>query len=296
MNRCAFASYHPAVMLAFFVGAIVLCVIVQQPLFQVVGMVAAACLYVGIRGRAAFKVIGGLAVAFVVIALINPLFTTMGVDVLFTYFGGRRYTLQGLVYGCSTSAMFVTIMLWFASYSHLMTSDRFSYLFGGVAPAFTLVLTMVLRLVPSYQRKAAQISTARKCIGKSAFDGGLRHRVEDGASILSSLTTWSLEGAIVTADSMRSRGYGLGKRTSFARYRPRPADFVLAAVLVVAFVGVCACVLSGVLEVMYLPQIDMKPLDGVGWLALLGFCIFLLAPTAINGGEALKWRCSLSRI
>ena len=296
MNRCAFSSYHPAVMLAFFVGAIVLGVIIQRPLFQVAGLVAAACLYVSIRARAAFKVIGGLAVAFVVIALVNPLFTPQGADVLFTYFGGRPYTLQGLVYGCSTSAMFVTIMLWFASYSHLMTSDRFSYLFGGVAPAITLVLTMVLRLVPSYQRKATHISTARKGIGKSAFDGGLRHRVEDGALVLSALATWSLEGSITTADSMRSRGYGLGKRTSFARYRMRASDGVLAALLAASFVGVCACVLSGALDVTYLPQLVMKPLDGIGWLALLGFGLFLFAPTAINGGEALKWRCSLSRI
>ena len=34
-------------------------------------------------------------------------------------------------------------------------------------------------------------------------------------SILGALTSWALEGSVVTADSMRSRGYGTSKRTSF---------------------------------------------------------------------------------
>ena len=44
--------------------------------------------------------------------------------------------------------------------------SKFTYQFGRAIPALSLVLTMVLRLVPSYRRKADALMTARACIGK----------------------------------------------------------------------------------------------------------------------------------
>lgn len=292
----SFDAFHPLSMFCFFACAIILTVIAPRPLFQAIAALAAACLYVSIRGRSAFKAIGGLAAAFVVIALINPLFTTMGSDVLFTYLGGRPYTLQGLAYGASTSAMFVTIMLWFGSFNRLMTTDRLMHLFGTMAPSLTLVLTMVLRLIPSYQRKASQISTARTCIGRSALEGSLPHRVQDGMDILSSLAAWSLEAGIITADSMRSRGHGSGPRTSFALHRIRARDVALLIIMASCFAMVCASALSGSLDATYLPRIQVAPLAASGWAALACFSIVLFAPFAINMKEAIQWRCSMSRI
>ena len=49
-------------------------------------------------------------------------------------------------------------------------------------------------------------------------------------SSLSTMATVSythLEGGIITADSMRSRGYGSGKRTNFAIYRFDGRDVIL---------------------------------------------------------------------
>lgn len=45
--------------------------------------------------------------------------------------------------------------------------------------------------------------------------------------ILSAMLTWSFENAVETADSMRSRGYGLKGRTSFSIYRMSRRDWVL---------------------------------------------------------------------
>ena len=67
--------------------------------------------------------------------------------------------------------MLVAMMLWFASFHLVMTSDKFTYLFGRAIPALSLVLTMVLRLVPSYRRKADALMTARACIGKGPAEG-----------------------------------------------------------------------------------------------------------------------------
>ncbi len=208
MRPDAFSTHHPAVTLTFFVGVIVLCVLVQQPVVQAVGLMGAVLYYLCLRGRNAWRLLVAMALALVMLAAINPLFNTLGDTVLFTCLGTRPYTLEALAYGASTATMFVSVMLWFACYAQVMSTDKFTYLFGRRAPALTLVLTMTLRLVPSYARKARQISTARRCAGLSMTQGSVRERVRDGASLLSALTSWALEGAVTTADSMRSRGYG----------------------------------------------------------------------------------------
>ena len=72
----------------------------------------------------------------------------------------------------ANAAMFVSVMVWFASYNEIMTSDKFLYIFGRVVPSVSMILTMVLRFVPNYTRKAKQIANARKCIGKAGDEGG----------------------------------------------------------------------------------------------------------------------------
>ena len=84
-----------------------------------------------------------------VVTLSAPLFNTQGATVLLRWWGGRPYTLEALALGASTGLMLVAMMLWFASFHLVMTSDKFTYLFGRAIPALSLVLTMVLRLVPS---------------------------------------------------------------------------------------------------------------------------------------------------
>ena len=102
-----------------------LCVIVQQPALQAVGLVGAAIYHLVLRGRDAWRLLVGLALAFVILAAVNPLFDTLGDTVLFTYLHGRPYTLEALAYGASTACMFVTIMLWFAlSLIHISEPTR----------------------------------------------------------------------------------------------------------------------------------------------------------------------------
>lgn len=291
-----FRSCHPGVQMGFFAGALILCALAQHPLFQATGFVAATVLYLSMKGSAGWKLVGGMGVVMVALALVNPLFNAQGHTVLFTYLGGRPYTLQGLAYGASTALMFASILMLFASYALVMTSDRFTFLFGSSAPALTLVLTMVLRLIPNYLAKASQVADARRCIGRSPASGTVGQRIRASAAVLSALISWALEGAVVTADSMRSRGYGTGERTSYARYRFDRRDGLLAVLLAVSFSLSLAYSLSGDASVRYLPSLDIPPFSPFGWAAFGAFALFMFLPAAVNGKEAIAWRFSLSRI
>lgn len=291
-----FDAYHPAVNLLFFIVAIVLAVLASDPIFLIINVVCSAAYYLSLKGLKGWRVLGGMAILFVLLMLANPLFNTMGNTVLFTWLGNRPYTLEALAFGASTSAMFVAVLLWFFCYNQVMTTDKFTYLFGGLMPAITLVFTMVLRLVPTYQRKAAEILNARACIGHSVAEGSVKQRSVAAVTLLSSLVSWALEGAVITADSMRARGYGVGKRTTFATYRFTARDVALLVVLValsvLAFVGYY----GGTTPITYYPTIVATVFTPLGVTGLVASLVLLAVPTVLSIWEAVVWRISLSKI
>lgn len=295
LNR-GFATYHPAVAFAFFFGAIVLSVLAARPLAQGIGLLGAALCYALVAGSRAWRALAALAVAFLAIALVNPLFDPHGETVLLTLPWSRPYTLQALLFGVSVACMFSTVLLWFFSFSEVMTSDSLTYLFGWLAPSITLTIVMALRMLPTYRRMARDISEARACIGAGPMQGGVASKVRGSLSVLSSLVTRALEGSIVTADSMRCRGFGSGARSSCRRYAFRARDVVMLALLCVAWLGAAAYLLDGgdSLGLPFAAGGSSPSLAGVA--GLLSYCVFCLAPVLIHVFEVISWSISLSKI
>lgn len=228
-----FSLYHPVVGFIFFTGAIVLGMFFVHPIFLGTSVLLSATYYLSLKGARGWRLIGVLLIVFIAISIINPLFNTLGNTVLFMYLGGRRFTLEAQYYGMATGIMFSCIMLWFACYNLVMTSDKFIYLFGRLMPSISLILTMVLRLIPNFKKKLITISGVRRCIGKEVGN----KPTQNAAVLLSVMASWALEGAVQTSDSMRSRGYGLPGRTSFCIYRFGRRDAVLLTVMLAADIG-----------------------------------------------------------
>ena len=133
-----------------------------------------------------------------------------------------------------------------------------------------------------------QISSARKAIGKTADSGSRKESVKNGMTVLSALTDWALEGSIITADSMRCRGYGAAKRTNFQIYRMTTRDWVLLALILLFG----AFTMLGEKSAEFIPALQIAPIDwhfGV-------YCLFLLIPTALYLKEAITWHILRSGI
>lgn len=294
-KKDTFSTFHPVINFTFYIGAFVLGMMLIHPVFLVISAAAAAAFYITVKGRKAKKLILGMVPLFLMLAFVNPLFNTYGERILFTWWKGRPYTLEALSYGMSLAGMVVTILLWFASYSFVMTSDKFLYLFGKTVPSVSLVLTMILRLLPNYEKKIAQISSARKSIGMSAENGTSREKAAHGLTIVSTMTSWALEGGIIMADSMRSRGFGSGKRTTFSVYRFETRDKILLAVMTGLLAVVIFCCVMGGSSAQYTPEfsVAMNPYTAVGAVA---YGIFLAIPAAVNIMEEIIWHILRSKI
>ncbi len=289
MAKDAFSKYHPAVCFSFFAGAIGFGVVIQHPAYLVAGLLAAIICYLLLKGRAGWRFVLGMIPAVFLISAINPLFNTQGKHILFLLFG-RPYTLEALYYGIAVACVFAITLFWFGCYSHVMTSDKFTALFGRLIPALSLLVVMILRLIPALLRKASQISAARRAIGKGADTSDrIKQRLHSGMGILSALTDWALEGSISTADSMRARGYGTARRTSFGSYPMTLRDQAMLLILGVLILGV---IFGGSTAARYVPRLTVAPLSwGFG-----AYCAYLAIPIFIYGKEVLAWHISKSKI
>lgn len=293
MNADAFSRHHPAVNFLFFVGAIGSAMLIQHPAYLLAGLIGGGAYYLLLNGSGGWKMIGGMVPLFLLVTFTNPLLNTYGQTVLFTYFD-RPYTLEALYYGGAIAAVFVEMLLWFGCYNAVLTSDKFTSLFGNLIPALSLLLVMVLRLIPSFLRKAGQISGARSSIGKGTTEqDSLGEKLSEGLTVLGSLTSWALEGSVVTADSMRSRGYGSGRHTSFMRYTMTPSDWAL---IIVQILLLAVMLFYGDRTAVYTPDFYVAPVTGGFAIGLLAYWAFLLIPTALRIKEAVQWHISISRI
>ena len=288
----AFSKCHPAVNVLFFVGAIGCGVVIQHPAYLLVGIVTGAAYYLLLNGCKGIKMILGLVPLFLFLTAINPLLNTYGKTPLFCLFD-RPYTLEALAYGAAVASVFVVMMLWFGCYNKVLTSDKFTSLFGNLIPAISLLLVMVFRMVPNLMRKAAQITGARKSIGKGAGEAATtKEKLNDGMTVLGALTSWALEGSVVTGDSMRARGYGAAKRSSFIIYRMTLTDWLLVAVMLILLALVITAACLGQMAAVFTPEFQIAT---ISW-GIIPYTVYLLIPTALHTKEAILWHITRSKI
>ncbi|MEC4175404.1 energy-coupling factor transporter transmembrane component T [Adlercreutzia sp. R7] len=295
-TRDIFSHCHPTVVLAYFAGIIGVTMLVMSPVFAGLSLVGATMACLAVRGRSALPLIGGIAVLGAGVTLLNPLFNTAGDTVLFEVFG-RPYTAEVLMFGGTMGGALGAALLWFSVASRALTAEKVTYLFGGRAPALTTVLTLVLRLVPAYGRRATALAEARAGVGLGVSEAdGLGGKVRVGATLLSSLTAWSLEQGVTTADSLAARGFGSGSRTAWGRYRFRWREGALMALLGVLAFGMGAGVAAGAGAAEFLPRFQLPAADALVLVGWVSWTAMVLLPTMLAVAGEVRWRCSLWNI
>ena len=296
MNADAFSKRHPIVNFMFFLGAIGFGVMIQHPVYLTAGFLCSCAYYLRLNGRKGMKNLIWMGLFFLVMTAINPLFNIHGKTLLFTVFG-RPYTLEGMYYGAAVAGALVIMLIWFGCYNAVLTSDKFTCLFGDLIPALSLLLVMVLRLIPNLMRKAKQFMGARKSIGKGGSENAAKkEQVMDGMTIVSALTDWALEGSVVTGDAMRSRGYGTSKRSSFMIYRMTGIDCFLLVIQVVLMAVILASVVTGGTVAEFTPDFYLAPVKDFHLLGFIAYCAYLMIPMILHIKETIQWHISRSKI
>ena len=296
MTQDAFSRRHPMVNFIFFLGAIGFGVMIQHPIYLIVGFLCSTTYYLLLNGRKGLKMLSWLVLFFLAMTAVNPLFNIHGKTLLFTVFG-RPYTVEAIYYGAAIACALVIMLTWFGCYNAVLTSDKFTCLFGNLIPALSLLLVMVLRMIPNLMRKAQQFLGARRCIGMGGLENAPnKEKLQGGMTILSALTDWALEGSVVTGDAMRSRGYGVAKRSSFMIYRVTGMDVMLLIAQCVLIAITLAAVLTGGVRAEFTPVLYIAPVKGMHIPGLMAYGAYLLIPTILHIKETVQWHISRSKI
>jgi len=292
-----FAGYHPLVNFFYFTLVIGFSMVLNHPLAQGISLSCAWVYAVQAEGKkAVFFWLKWCLPVMLLTAFVNPAFSHEGVTTLLYFPTGNPLTLESILYGLSAGTMLATVMLWFLNFNRVLTSDKFIYLFGRIIPAMSLVLSMTLRFIPRFKTQMDSVVDAQKSIGRDISEGSLWHRTKIAVTVLSIMITWALENAIETADSMKSRGYGLKGRTAFSIYRFDGRDKMALAFLgFCGFYLVCGVIVSA-FGFRYFPSIRYIRLNTVTLSFQFVYLILCLMPVVLNASEERKWKAIHSKM
>ena len=292
-----FQSYHPLNNFLFFTLMIGFSMMLNHPLAQMISLFSALFYAIHCEGRKAVLFSLKICLPMVLLtAFINPAFSHEGVTRLLYFPTGNPLTLESILYGFSAGLMLATVLLWFVNFNRVITSDKFVYLFGRIIPALSLVLSMTLRFIPKFKAQMKTIVDVQRCVGRDIHSGSLWSRMKTAITILSILITWALENAIETADSMKSRGYGLKGRTAFSIYRFDERDQVMMIwLLFCGFYLICGN-LALAFAFRYFPSIRWAEQNPISFSFYVLYLLLAMTPTILNQLEERKWNAIHSKM
>jgi len=290
-NRDTFSGYHPVINLFYFVLVLAFSMVLMHPVCLCISLAAALCCSLTLGGKKSVR--GSLLLLLpmaLVAAAVNVLFNHEGATILAYLPSGNPLTLESIVYGFSAAAMLSALVLWFLCFSQVMTSDKLVYLFGRIIPALSLVISMTLRFVPKFKAQFKVVADAQKCAGRPIDEGRTLRKMKNAVTVFSIMVTWSLENGIETADSMKSRGYGLPGRSAFSIYTFDKRDKLAALWLSFCAVFLFSGALTGRFQWQYYPIMRGAEPSFVTAAMYVVYLALGLTPVFFNWQEDRVWK------
>lgn len=242
-----FESYHPVVTFLFFVFVLFITMFSTNPIIIGISFISSIVFYMFLCGF--MKVLNSFKFTIpmlLILAITNPLFSHKGETILF-FMNDNPITLEAIIYGIFMSMMMISVYYWFCCFNEIMTSDKILFLFGRISPKISLLFSMILGFIPKFKKQYQAIEATQTSLGLYSSNS-IYDKVKGKMRILSMIITWSFENSMDSASSMKARGYGLKKRTSYSIYDWIKRDYLLLFVLLL---------LSSIILYFFINKIDL---------------------------------------
>ena len=285
----SFSRLHPIVGIVYFAAVISFSMFLMNPVCLAVSLSCAVANAVQLNGQK--TVLFGLKFILptaVLVMLINPIVNHSGVTILTYLPWDNPLTLESVVYGIASAVMLSSVVFWFSSFNKVMTADKLVYLFGKIAPALGLLLSMAFRFVPRFSAQFREVRTARKLLGREK--SGFIEKIKDAVRVISVMLSHSLEDSIETADSMKARGYGLKGRTAYSNYSFTKRDAIALLLICISTASLIVLRVFGTAKYRYFPSVkgELAGIDSVIFFTL--YFLLMIMPFVINIWEGIRWK------
>lgn len=286
-----FSELHPLSLILFFVSVIAFTMITMNPVLIALSFLCSLLSNIVTKNG---KDITAYLILLVVIGVTNPIFSHNGETVLF-YLLGQRITLEAFFYGVVAAARIVSVIYWFRLFGIVFTQDKLNWFLGRMSPKLSVVISMSLRFIPLVYKNAKDIYNAQ--IVMNTFDTSkLSGKFKLFCNVFSALISLSIENAIETADTMRSRGFENKHRTAFSLFRFRKKD-----IGIITFVLLADCIITGFLftaleDFYYYPAMRFAAWDQKCLVLYFVYVLLCLLPIINDLTEDIRWKYSISKI
>lgn len=282
-----FHIYHPLVVMMYILSALVFTMLSYHPGWILTSLCIGSVYSIYLNGFHRYiKTLLYVCILFIIVVVMNPLFNHNGITIIF-YLFDNPVTMEALMYGVASGGMLASILVWFTCYNALVTNEKFLYLFGKPMPTIALMLSMIIRLVPVTQHKMRAIRNAQQ--GMRTGQETRKQKIQRGIRISSILMSWSMEDCIETADSMKARGYGSTKRTSFSMFRWCFHDSVSFAIILL-LIAVNAYMVFTYMTFQYFPTFSGNVFSNVSMIGYGCYAVLLLYPLLLELRETIRWK------
>ena len=282
-----FKNYHPIINFIYFAAVITFGMFIMHPAFLVVSFLCSVACLVTLRRKTAAKFVFFLVLPIIIIsAVLNPLFNHGGITIITYMPSGNPFTLESVLYGFASGTMIAAAICWFSCMSAVLTSDKIIYLFGRIIPALSLIFSMALKFIPEFTEQIKRAFAARPKPENEKFISKIRRSI----TVLSAAVTWALENSIDTADSMKSRGYGLPGRTSFSVFKFSRRDIFALIYTLLLIIYILSGMLGKAAYFRYFPSVKYAEISFDTISMLAAYFLLCIMPCMIELWETKKWK------
>ncbi|MPN47190.1 hypothetical protein SDC9_194791 [bioreactor metagenome] len=152
-----------------------------------------------------------------------------------------------------------------------------------------------MRYVPLLKRRVRSVSRAQKTLGMYSQES-LADRLRSTVTTISAVIGWSLESAVETSVSMKSRAYGTGKRSMYSNFKFTKTDITMLVIFVLLLSGTLYGATVGSLDFNFYPKVASISTKSVAIFSYSCFAILALLPSILGFGEKISWKYYESKI
>lgn len=269
-----FYHLHPSVLFIYFLGIFNFTFIYNHPIFMISNLIC--IILVTLLYTPPKKVLLSIKTALLMsifIIVINALTNHRGANILF-YLFDRPITFEAILYGILSSIMIAIMFITFLIFNVLIDSERFLYLFSGILPKLAFITNMSIRFTQVFQKRAGEIlavSTTRQADKTKLID-----KIKNNVVLLEALVCFSLEEGMHISKALKSKAYGVYKRSSYNSYKFILVDLIMIIFMlfVIATSYIFVYFEIGIYNIYNASrQIMFSPLEYISYFSMLSFIL-----------------------
>lgn len=284
----SFERYHPTINFIYFVNLMIISTVMQNLMCQVICFTLLyIILFIYKIDAKVFKKLSIDLLFVIITTAVNMMFNHKGMTIIYYFKSGNPLTLESVIYGLYAGLMFVTILKICKFFNIILNSDKIIFLFSKISKNFALIISMTINYFYQFKSQFIEVRESRHVLDSSR---GILSKVKSALNVTSIMISWSFENAIITANSMKSRGFGTVKKTQYNKFIFEKKDVILGIIMFIMIFSMWVFYCEFKMKTQFFPFFEFGKVDIFTVVFYIITLCFISLPIFLKIGENYKWK------